>query len=291
MKKILTLLSVCMAGYSFSQSTATLLCDFDGVKQVSFMDYDGMLDSAYANPSTTGLNTSSLCGRYIRKETAQYDNLKLYAHTKFVDISPFAQAVTANKITMKVMSKMPVGTIIDIQLGTRVDQTYPGGIHSIYTATTTLQNQWEQLAFTLSNNLSANNGFQLPGSIDKMVILFRPNSMTADTVYFDDVMGPAVEAPVGLRENKTSNGFSVFQNKPNPAHGQTSILLDLNTSGNVNITLYDMLGKNVATLLDEQMQPGTHTVDFNTSGLNEGVYFYTVRKGNSVQTLKMIVAE
>jgi hypothetical protein len=53
--------------------------------------------------------------------------------------------------------------------------------------------------------------------------------------------------------------------------------------------VYDMLGREVANLLDERKEPGTHSIRFDARGLSAGIYFYRLRSGWSVQTRKMIL--
>jgi hypothetical protein len=288
MKKIITLIAAVLIT-QMSTGQAVMLCDFDGVKKVSFKDYDGTLDSNATNSMTSAVNMSAKCGMYIRKAT-QFDNLKLYAHTKFADVSPFAQATTVNKISMKVMSNMPVGSKIDVQLGTRTDQNYPGGVHSIYTGTTTMMHQWENITFNLSTVLLSSGGFQYPGSIDKFVILFNTNAMSTDSIWFDDIMGPDVEAPTAIKENKGGT-FKIFQNQPNPAKEITTVSFELGTSANVTLYVYDMLGKPVCNTISGQFSAGRHDINLDTQSLSDGVYFYTVKKGDVSQTMKMVVSK
>jgi hypothetical protein len=285
MKKIFTLLSI-VAITGTTQAQAVMIYDFQTVKKGTFKDYDGMLDSLFANPVVAGSNTSAVCGRYIRK-AIQYDNLKLYAKTKYSDVTPYAAANAPTKMSMLVMSKMPVGSKIDIQLGTRTDQSYPGGVHTIYTGTTTVMNQWEKIMFPHTS--TPLNGFSLPGSIDKMVILFNTNALTADTIYFDEIMGPDVEPPTAIQEIKNTS-FSVSQNIPNPAKDNTSINLSLTASGHVSMVIYDVLGKAVSTPVNGDLDAGTHTFSIETDNMPNGIYFYTVKKGAVIETRKMVVA-
>ncbi|MGZ3862281.1 MAG: T9SS type A sorting domain-containing protein [Bacteroidia bacterium] len=85
--------------------------------------------------------------------------------------------------------------------------------------------------------------------------------------------------------------FTLSQNYPNPARDFTRIKFQLNTSGHVTLKLFDMLGKPVNTLIDQQMNAGTYTVSLETNGFPEGVYFYELKKENTTQALRMIISK
>ena len=88
--------------------------------------------------------------------------------------------------------------------------------------------------------------------------------------------------------------YSLNQNYPNPFNPETTINYKLQEANKVRLKVYDMLGNEVATLVDEYQQAGNHYVKFNTktsSGefLHSGVYFYRLNAGSFQQTLKMIL--
>jgi hypothetical protein len=90
--------------------------------------------------------------------------------------------------------------------------------------------------------------------------------------------------------------YSLGQNYPNPFNPSTVIIFHLPVSNDVTLKVYDVLGNEVATLVNEEKQPGVYEVEFNTSShsgniqnLTSGVYFYTLRAGSFVETKKMIL--
>ena len=68
--------------------------------------------------------------------------------------------------------------------------------------------------------------------------------------------------------------FSLKQNYPNPFNPETKINFQLASSGNVKLTVYDLSGKMVTSLVDQRLSPGTYSVSFNGAGLSSGMYFY-----------------
>ena len=91
-------------------------------------------------------------------------------------------------------------------------------------------------------------------------------------------------------KNIISAKFSLEQNYPNPFNPSTKIQYNLPENSFVSLKVYNILGKEVASLVNSVVPAGSHEVVFNASGLNSGIYFYTLKTGNNfVQTRKMIL--
>ena len=87
--------------------------------------------------------------------------------------------------------------------------------------------------------------------------------------------------------------FNLSQNYPNPFNPSTKINFTLPHSGNVTLKVYDMLGREVATLINGYKSEGNYSVDFNenitTKGLSSGVYIYQLKEDKFIQTKKMVL--
>jgi hypothetical protein len=83
--------------------------------------------------------------------------------------------------------------------------------------------------------------------------------------------------------------FSLSQNYPNPFNPTTQIEYDIPFAGHVTLTINDILGREVATLVDEAQPPGHRAVAFNARGYPSGVYFYTLRVGTLSDTKKLVL--
>ncbi len=83
--------------------------------------------------------------------------------------------------------------------------------------------------------------------------------------------------------------FMLLQNYPNPFNPTTTISYSIPKRGLVQLKVYDILGKEVATLVNEEKPAGKYSVKFNGSNLPSGVYFYNLRINNFVQSRKMIL--
>ncbi len=83
--------------------------------------------------------------------------------------------------------------------------------------------------------------------------------------------------------------YSLEQNYPNPFNPSTKIKFSLKKAGKTTLKVYDVLGREVAVLVNEEMTPGTHVVDFYNTKLATGLYFYQIKSGNFIATKKMLM--
>ena len=82
--------------------------------------------------------------------------------------------------------------------------------------------------------------------------------------------------------------FQLYQNYPNPFNPGTRIQYATNSRQFVSLKVYDMLGNEVATLVDEYKSAGNYEVNFDASKLSSGIYYYQLKAGNFIETKKMI---
>ena len=83
--------------------------------------------------------------------------------------------------------------------------------------------------------------------------------------------------------------MSSDQNYPNPFNPTTTINYSVPKTSFVTIKVYDMLGKEVTTLVNEEQKPGNYNVEFSANKLASGIYFYGMQAGGFVETKKLIV--
>jgi hypothetical protein len=101
-----------------------------------------------------------------------------------------------------------------------------------------------------------------------------------------------VEVDIGM-----PNGFFLSQNYPNPFNPSTSIEYRVGSSEYVTLKVYDILGNEIATLVDEYRLAGSYEIEFNVAqlsraelaSLSSGVYFYQLKAGSFIRTKKMIL--
>jgi len=85
--------------------------------------------------------------------------------------------------------------------------------------------------------------------------------------------------------------FELKQNYPNPFNPSTNINYSIKKSGLVKLSIYDLSGKEISTLVNEVQQAGSYSVTFNGSGFSSGVYYYKLASDNFSETKKMILAK
>jgi hypothetical protein len=83
--------------------------------------------------------------------------------------------------------------------------------------------------------------------------------------------------------------FSLSQNYPNPFNPSTVISYQLPVIGFVTLKVYDILGREIATLVNEEKPAGEYEVEFDGSALTSGIYFYQLKAGSYVETRKMVL--
>jgi hypothetical protein len=99
------------------------------------------------------------------------------------------------------------------------------------------------------------------------------------------------EITTSVDEDITSepDGFMLFQNYPNPFNPGTSLQYAIGSQQFVTLKIYDVLGNEVATLVNEEKTVGIYEINFDASGLSSGIYFYTMRAGKFSESKKMIL--
>ncbi len=85
------------------------------------------------------------------------------------------------------------------------------------------------------------------------------------------------------------NEFSLSQNYPNPFNPTTKLKFQMPKSGLAKLVVYDMIGKEIQTIVNQELSPGTYEVDFDGSRLSSGVYYYKIQAGDFSETKKMVL--
>jgi hypothetical protein len=110
-------------------------------------------------------------------------------------------------------------------------------------------------------------------------------SLTVDKIDYYQV-STAVSA-----ERERPSGFALNQNYPNPFNPATTISFQIPNAARVKLTVFNVLGQQVATLVDNQMNAGMHAVSFDASRLASGMYFYRIEAGSFAATKKMMLVK
>ncbi len=128
------------------------------------------------------------------------------------------------------------------------------------------------------------------------LIAYRSKNATAfhvaDTVYLMSRDGRAIGgliSGVSRRPEGIPSGFKVHQNYPNPFNPKTTIRFEIPRTTHVVLTVYNVLGEEVAELVNGIEPPGVHEVVWEPEKLSSGIYFYRVQAGTLVETKKLVL--
>ena len=97
------------------------------------------------------------------------------------------------------------------------------------------------------------------------------------------------DVDTAVEEEGVPGSFVLRQNYPNPFNPVTTIHYDIGVLSKVKLEVFDVLGRRVATLVDQQHAPGTHTVTFDAANLTSGLYLYRLEAGSTVQMKTMML--
>lgn len=148
---------------------------------------------------------------------------------------------------------------------------------------------WD-LSLGQTGNWLGNNIFEPPLKFDSFQLTYEAGNKSTSTVYFDDLR-TAVFAPTEVeQENRiVPTEFVLQQNFPNPFNPVTQIKFSVPAASNVKLIVTDILGREVATLVNDELAAGNYNVNFDASSFSSGVYFYTIITDNFKQSKKMIL--
>ena len=126
-------------------------------------------------------------------------------------------------------------------------------------------------------------------SKDNMIMFYNNHSdYSIYTGSIVDVEYTAFTTEI-IPENSNIKSFSLAQNYPNPFNPTTIIKYSIPTTSFVKLKVYDVIGREVATLVNEEKAVGNYNVEFNGSDLSSGIYFYRIQAGDYSSVKKMIL--
>jgi len=135
------------------------------------------------------------------------------------------------------------------------------------------------------NNSTGNNPFTLAAP---KAGLYRVNAGTKSPQRIWDSVMVRVGTTTGVAQDVPAH-VTLAQNFPNPFNPGTRIAFSLPNATAVSLRVYDLQGREVATLVDGLLQAGDHRVNFDGTGLAGGFYFYRLQAGRLTQTGKMVL--
>lgn len=215
---------------------------------------------------------------FVPRETVLYDTLGSEM-IFYIDVTNITQA-DQTLFMVRTENNLPASW----QSSLCFEYCFPGSVDSVATnsdfgSTPLAPNETREVAIHVFplDNLGT-------GYVQMQAATFRnPNNRI--TVDFTAIVNPtSVED-----ENTVVNNYYLAQNYPNPFNPSTRINFGLKNPGNVEISVYNILGNKVATLVNGYKSAGRHTVVFNASSLSSGTYFYKLVTNEFSLTKKMLM--
>jgi photosystem II stability/assembly factor-like uncharacterized protein len=148
-------------------------------------------------------------------------------------------------------------------------------------------------SFMISTN--AGNNWKLTGTPNSSRIydICFTDSINGWAVGVDGVILKYNSGVIGINESSSNypGTFSLYQNYPNPFNPVTHLEFGISKLEFVSLKIYDILGNEVATLVNEKKSPGRYEVTFDGSDLPSGVYYYRIEAGSELMTKKMLLVK
>lgn len=129
--------------------------------------------------------------------------------------------------------------------------------------------------------------FAMPVGTNK--VRFVGKSGFGNNLYIDRITSGTITGVVNNTLSLIPETYDLSQNYPNPFNPTTQINFSIPKQSVVTLKIYDVLGKEVATLINESKAAGFYTVDFNASSLSSGAYFYRLEAGNFTDIKRMML--
>lgn len=129
-----------------------------------------------------------------------------------------------------------------------------------------------------------------PLRFDSFQLTYSPGNASTGAVYFDDIRIATFDpVSVETEDDIIPTSFKLEQNYPNPFNPSTTIRFSIPEASFVKIYISDLLGREIESIVNDELSAGNYKVDFNASELASGIYLYTIKAGNHIQTRKMML--
>jgi len=250
--------------------------DFEQPDRLFWGHWSGAEFYIVDNPDTTG-NAGNYVGQFFTSPELWEGaaNVERLEPLDFTDGGEFS-----------VMAYGPVDRILML----KIENTANKGDGPIEKqATLTKDYEWEELFFDFTDDVTAKGESYMTGYYDRIAIFPDFWSDTeGDDWYIDDIVWFGV--PTAVTDSRRPVEFKLAaKNYPNPFNPATTIDYTLPAFSKVELDVYNVLGKKIATLVDEAKPAGAYSVQFNASDLPSGAYFYTLTTGEQTLTQKMLL--
>ncbi len=165
--------------------------------------------------------------------------------------------------------------------------------NTFHTATIVYDSTIQTASWYLDGNLVGSQVFALAHGNDKNVSTSNFGMGFVFKGIFDDLKIYSLSNVTGVddEDGSTPVEFKLNQNYPNPFNPSTIIKYAIGSRQYATLKVYDVLGNEIATLVNEEKPAGTYEVKFDASNLSSGIYYYQLKAGSFIQTKKMLLVK
>jgi len=250
----------------------------DGISDPAQLDLKAAYDSAVAQKADSTIITTELGGHTYTQGVYQSVSGKFgITDTLTLDGGGDASAVWIFKMTDSLTTAS--GSYVKLVNGAQWYNIF----WQVGTSATLGSNSTFRGNIMALSAIIANEGAAISGRL-----LARTDSVS---LHNNSIGG--VDVVTTVRTEYAPNGFTLSQNYPNPFNPSTTIRYTIGNAGLVSLKVYDVLGREVAVLVNGRQEAGSYTVPFGinkgTFGFSSGVYFYRLEAGSFVSTKKLIL--
>lgn len=240
---------------------------FDGVKQQNnYSSWEGILNQMGSGQSLLNINLTGSKAEDkfdIKAEITAVDqiaNNDLVIHFVVVEDVTYTgrNGISEHKHTMRKMITSPTGESFSISNGE-------------------------------TKNITKNINIETSWDINKVGIVVFIQSAAGKNIYQSAYIKSSELTVTGVNDNgQAPIQFNLGQNYPNPFNPSTNISYSIADRQHVSLKVFDVLGNEIAVLVNETKSPGSYSINFSAEGFNSGVYFYSLETGSFKQVKKMI---
>ena len=244
----------------------------NGVSAIALKEFDNNYYSGGANSDLNALRVA-ICDylNWTGKNTSPgYDFSSLIANPLPVELSSFSALVFNNNVKLNWRTETEVSNY---------------GFEILRSAQNDKANDWEKIGFVqgAGNSNSPKDYAFVDSDVLSGKYSYRLKQIDNDGKFS---FSKTIEVDLGAPMK-----FELSQNYPNPFNPTTTIKFNLPEAGNVKLTLFNILGQELKTLVNEFKEAGVHTLNFDASELNSGMYLYKLEAGSFVQIRKMTLVK
>ncbi len=270
----LLLLALVWPGTLFAQDLE-VLCDWEDGGTCWTWDFNSGATTfeVVDNPLSDGINTSAKVQQFTPDPN---EGFPFFLHDYAANNEPPVDLVEWPVYKLKVYTEVSGGSVL-----LKFENADNNDNLELQMAVT--PGAWQELIFEFTSTTAS--------PLVKMVIF--PNFLTQGTPrdgawYFDDLIR-AKAVDTATEDDLVPTSFALRQNYPNPFNPTTNIRYMTDQTGPVELKVYNLLGVEVATLVNQVQAPGEHAVTFDAADLPSGVYLYRLTHGTKISTKRMIL--